>query len=121
MRSLDETKASLKGCMMKLVFPRLENCRMCMFFKTEHCDGERHARALAHIERLEAEVDKQPTVDAVEVVRCKDCKHRGMEGACPKCFEVYVDDDWYDWYTFDNAKDEGFCDRGERRDENAAD
>mgnify|MGYP003317205652 CR=1 FL=1 len=27
-------------------------------------------------------VDEAPTVDAVEVVRCKDCKHFGGHGAC---------------------------------------
>ena len=25
------------------------------------------------------EIDKAPTVDAVEVVRCRDCKHRGTD------------------------------------------
>lgn len=65
------------------------------------------------------DIQEAPTVDTVPVVRCKDCKHRGVEGACPKCFEIYVDDDWYDWCMFDNAKDEGFCDRGERKEENA--
>ena len=60
-----------------------------------------------------------PTVDAVEVVRCKDCKHRGMEGACPMCHDEYDVDEG--WYTIDNAKDDGFCDRGERWDENADD
>ncbi|MBR0320020.1 MAG: hypothetical protein IIX10_03080 [Clostridia bacterium] len=59
-------------------------------------------------------IDSQPTVDAVEVVRCKDCKHRGTEGDCPMCHDD-------DWYMIDNTTDEGFCDRGERREENAAD
>lgn len=26
------------------------------------------------------EIDDAPTIDAVEVVRCKDCKHRYMDG-----------------------------------------
>ena len=26
-----------------------------------------------------------PTVDAVEVVRCKDCKHQGNDEECPFC------------------------------------
>lgn len=64
-------------------------------------------------------VAKAPIIDAVEVVRCKDCKHRGMEGTCPMCHDEYDVDEG--WYTIDNAKDNGFCDRGERRDKNADD
>ena len=41
-----------------------------------------------------------PTVDAVEVVRCKDCKHRYKDSWCE-----YVDDD-----------DNFYCARGERKD-----
>ena len=26
------------------------------------------------------EIDDAPTIDAVEIVRCKDCKHRYMDG-----------------------------------------
>ena len=40
-----------------------------------------------------------PTVDAVEVVRCKDCKHRYSDSWCE-----YVDDD-----------DNFYCARGERK------
>ena len=40
-----------------------------------------------------------PTVDAVEVVRCKDCKHRYEDSWCE-----YVDDD-----------DNFYCARGERK------
>ena len=45
-------------------------------------------------------IDSQPTVDAVEVVRCKDCKHRYSDSWCE-----YVDDD-----------DNFYCARGERKD-----
>ena len=41
-----------------------------------------------------------PTVDAVEVVRCKDCKHRYSDSWCE-----YVDDN-----------DNFYCARGERKD-----
>ena len=40
-----------------------------------------------------------PTVDAVAVVRCKDCKHRHSDSWCE-----YVDDD-----------DNFYCARGERK------
>ena len=46
------------------------------------------------------EIDEAPTIDAVEVVRCRDCKHRYSDSWCE-----YVDDD-----------DNFYCARGERKD-----
>ena len=46
------------------------------------------------------QIAEAPTVDAVEVVRCKDCKHRYSDSWCE-----YVDDD-----------DNFYCARGERKD-----
>ena len=45
-------------------------------------------------------------VDAVPVVRCKDCKHWGMHKRLnvPWCFEMHID-----------KSEEGYCDSGERR------
>ena len=62
---------------------------------------------------------EEPTMDAVEVVRCKDCKHRGEEIICPMCFgeQIEWDDDGYseiDWFLHDHTHNDGFCDRGER-------
>lgn len=50
-----------------------------------------------------------PTVDAVEVVRCKDCKW----------YKHYEDYNFCDNYTslMDNVSDETFCCYGERRDD----
>ena len=45
------------------------------------------------------DIEAAPTVDAVEVVRCKDCKHRHSDSWCE-----YVDDD-----------DNFYCARGERK------
>ena len=53
-------------------------------------------------------IDSQPTVDAVEVVRCKDCIRRYDTDECPMCF--LIDGKYYE-YTNEN----GFCDRGERK------
>lgn len=53
-------------------------------------------------------IRQAPAVDAVEVVRCKDCEKRGDPGKCPLC--LLGEGDWDD-YTNDN----GFCDRGDRR------
>ena len=44
-------------------------------------------------------LDKMPTIDAVPVVRCKDCKHRFKDSWCE-----YADDD-----------DNFYCARGERK------
>ena len=64
---------------------------------------------------------KQELASRVEVVRCKDCKHRGSETYCPMCFEEWYEIDEGDGYydsdftTHDRTIDEGFCDRGERK------
>ena len=50
-----------------------------------------------------------PTVDAVEVVRCKDCKHRyspNNQKRKPFCTKQFVMD----------ARDDDFCSYGERKD-----
>ena len=46
------------------------------------------------------QISDAPTIDAVEVVRCRDCKHRYSDSWCE-----YVDDD-----------DNFYCARGERKD-----
>ena len=53
-------------------------------------------------------IDSKPTVDAVEVVRCKDCIRRYDTDECPMCF--LIEGKYYE-YTNEN----GFCDRGERK------
>lgn len=57
---------------------------------------------------IENYVDDMPTVDAVEVVRCKDCIHRMEDGMCEyKDYRVAVQDD------------NDFCSWGERREDGA--
>ena len=53
-------------------------------------------------------IDSQPTVDAVEVVRCKDCIRRYDTDECPMCFLIEGK-----YYEFTNGN--GFCDREERK------
>ena len=53
-------------------------------------------------------VNDAPTIDAVEVVRCKDCIRRYDTDECPMC---YLSEGKYYEYTNEN----GFCDRGERK------
>ena len=61
-----------------------------------------------YIKRQKAFLDKFPTIDAVTVVRCKDCIRRYDTDECPMCF--LIEGKYYE-YTNGN----GFCDRGERK------
>lgn len=69
-----------------------------------------------HDERFVRELQNAPTVDAVEVVRCKDCKHYrsygpGTDGfeSFGKCLLIDMDVD---------MPVNGYCCYGERRDAN---
>ena len=43
-----------------------------------------------------ASIDEQPTIDAVEVVRCRDCAYMHVPRCCPYQITGYkVDEDWY--------------------------
>lgn len=85
--------------------------------QTENEDGD----ALVSLSDVRRAIDQTPTADVVEVVRCKDCKHRG-DVVCPMCFEEYSasdDGEGYmvdDWITIDNTQDDAFCSYGEQRD-----
>ena len=66
-------------------------------------------------------VNNIPDADAVEVVRCKDCKHRG-DYPCPMYYEQLVEQNYgdgcieYEWAEHDRTLDNGFCSMGERKD-----
>ena len=53
-------------------------------------------------------IDQAPTIDAVPVVRCKDCIRRYDTDECPICF--LIEGKYYE-YTNEN----GLCARGERK------
>ena len=56
----------------------------------------------------------EPTVDAVEVVRCKDCKHYdNSEGICWCHLNSKFFPGGVDWHGF---PEDGFCSYGERKD-----
>lgn len=54
-------------------------------------------------------VDSQPTVDAVEVIRCKDCAHYHNWAHCPMFFAIYR--------TGYEQNPDDYCSRAERREE----
>ena len=54
------------------------------------------------------DIEEMPTIDAVTVVRCKNCIRRYDTDECPMCF--LIEGNYCD-YTNEN----GFCDRGERK------
>ena len=54
------------------------------------------------------DIEEMPTIDAVPVVRCKDCIRRYDTDECPMCF--LIEGKYYE-YTNEN----GFCDRGDRK------
>ena len=57
---------------------------------------------------IEEWLNNVPTIDAVPVVRCKDCIRQYDTDECPMCF--LIEGKYYE-YTNEN----GFCDRGERK------
>ena len=59
-------------------------------------------------------VSLAPTVDAVEVVRCKECKHYdNSEGICWCHLNSKFYPGGFDWHSF---PEDGFCSYGERKD-----
>ena len=54
----------------------------------------------------ECVVNDAPTVDAVPVVRCKDCTRLVLHKGIPICSK---------WRTFPEVELEGFCSYGERK------
>ena len=75
---------------------------------------------------VEDMIENAPAVDAVPVVRCKDCKHRpvdhrdeynevtGLAIEFPdyRC-KCQCEDGWYNWYP----QDDWFCANGERKED----
>ena len=60
--------------------------------------------------KIQQLIAETPAVEAAEVVNCKDCIKRYDTDECPMCF---VSDGKYYEYTNGN----GYCDRGERKEE----
>ena len=77
-------------------------------------EGEKHLDNLAEGFTEASHIAKYiaPTVDAVPVVRCKDCKYSCKDGNGRSC-EGY----WYELSEYDvTVKDDDFCSYGEGKD-----
>ena len=55
------------------------------------------------------DIENAPTIDAVEVVRCKECKHWDNEDDAQRCSYTHNGLHW--------AKPDDYCSYGERRTE----
>lgn len=80
---------------------RLIDIEDMALLKTVSCGG-------LSAKKLWKRIKEQPTIDAVEVVRCKDCKHKYVSGNGTTQFYVC---DFMDAQYEDN----GFCHHGERK------
>ena len=82
---------------------------------SRYIDADKYKQDLIQVGFLPALVvrvlDKQPTADVVEVVRCKDCKHCALteEG------EYNPEDIVCGYFMTDGMQADDFCSYGERR------
>lgn len=87
-----------------------------VFLATAAREGDNAKAFTASIvQTVKEHVLAQPAVDAVPVVRCRECVFRGSD-LCPMCHDEYSydEDDGGDYYTVDNTDDDGFCHKGKR-------
>lgn len=79
-------------------------------FRCEDGDGE---GACAQLCKFITAIDATPTIDAVEVVRCRECVFRYCAGLCPMCWYVSAMDEMR---VIDITEDDGFCHKGAKID-----
>ena len=61
---------------------------------------------------FENQIEKMPTVDAIEVVRCKDCKYLNIINKAP--LYAYCGKSNYIFHLFEEDTREHFCSWGEK-------
>lgn len=59
------------------------------------------------------DIENAPAVDAVEVVRCRDCRYYQSDYR----YCEYWGDMFYHWEAWEAINEEGFCDKGERKED----
>lgn len=87
-----------------------------LIYLANYMQDNGHATYASAVGEIISILDRRQTIDAVPVVRCRDCKHRGGYH-CPMYHtETSFDDlDGFDEYNVDKTDGDGFCHRGERR------
>lgn len=68
---------------------------------------------------IEKAIDEQPTIDAVPVIRCKDCIHNVSNRITdPLCINDYSGDDIVcDYFETDGMEPDDYCSYAERKEE----
>ena len=90
---------------------------MARMIDADKINYHEHTECMGHgdFETVRTVTDKEiaeiPTVDAVEVVRCRDCKHRYNGNDCTHPLLLS-----YSFGAIRNVKDNDFCAYGERKD-----
>ena len=70
--------------------------------------GERDAYASGYDDSIDT-IQNFPTADVVEVVRCKDCRHRNTS-KCKMWYHCVICGSYHHW-----ERDEYYCSYGERK------
>ena len=84
------------------------------------CVGRSGGKTMATVQAaLKRMIDNAPTVDAVEVVRCKDCKHRTVTADGMVCECALPTKRMQDYYIYGSTilarvEPDAFCSHGEK-------
>ena len=89
----------------------LDEIKICVDRQYENCHGYSGNKKAIYREAILAVksiLHSAKPIDAVPVVRCKDCKHSSYD-------EIFGNL-WCNYHSgFRKVKDDGYCDRGERK------
>ena len=109
MRLIDATRLVKLSLIERDKIPLTVEERYAFGVRTPNRHGQSMRGGIRKILRL---IEQAPTIDAVPVVRCKDCKRRGSE-ICPMRYEEYCG---YGIELNDFTQDDGFCMYGQKKD-----
>ena len=84
----------------------------------DHSHAKIWTATITGIQHSIKRLDNAPTIDAVQVVRCRECVFRGQHDLCPMNVRVYMLDEAA---YLDCTEDDGFCHKGAKMDGGATD
>ena len=89
---------------------------MARLIDADEVDYENISCSQSQLHWLHRIIEMQPTVDAVEVVRCRDCKYWKPSGS--KAGNSFADMEYIGGCEFTNycRRESDFCSYGERKD-----